>query len=386
MEGAKDLSITLVSDDGELLRKTAEAVVSEMANISGLSGVNSSANLKQPEIIIRPDFEKAAQLGVGVQEISDALNIATLGDAEVNLSKFNYGHRQVPILVRFSKKAENNISLIENIMLPIANGDSVPLLAVATIEYGSGPSIIERFDRHRKVLLEANLNGLALGEALNKVHALPSMKNLPASVTIEKVGEAEMMASLFKEFMQALLAGLIMVYLIQVLLYKNWIQPLVRMAALPLSIGGTFLILLFTGTEISMPVAIGILMLMGIADKNSILLVDCMLDLIKSGVPKNEAIIEACGIRSRPIIMTSLAMLAGMMPIALGLGLDTSFRAPMAIAVIGGLVSSTALSLIFVPVFFSYVRDFEAYMSVKWSRYKKSEGIESKVKLEGTKS
>lgn len=364
--GQKDVSITLVSDDGESLVKTAEIIASQMADLSGLSGVTTSANLKQPEIIIRPDFGKAAQLGVSVQEMSDVLNIATLGDSEINLSKFNYGSRQVPIFVRFSRKAHDNIALIENIMLPTAGGDSVPLSAVATIEYGSGPSTIERFDRHRKIALEANLNGLALGEALKQIYALPAMKNLPPQVKIENVGDAEMMMKLCKEFLQALAAGLLMVYFIQVLLYKNWIQPLVRMAALPLSIGGTFLLLLFTGTEISMPVAIGILMLMGIADKNSILLVDCMLDLIKQGVPKNEAIIQACAIRSRPIIMTSLAMLAGMMPIALGLGMDTAFRAPMAIAVIGGLTSSTALSLIFVPVFFSYVRDFEAYMSRKW--------------------
>lgn len=367
LDGRKDVSITLVSDNGGLLTKTAEAVEHEMAEIPGLTGVTTTSNLKQPEIIIRPDFEKAAQLGMSVQDISDALNIATLGDVESNLSTFNYGYRQVPIVVRFSKKARNNIALLENIMLPTPNGDSVPLLAVASIEYAKGPSTIERHNRHRKISLEANLNGLALGEALNKIYALPAMKNLPNGVKIENIGDAEMMSSLFKEFLQALGAGLLMVYVIQVLLYKNWIQPLARMTALPLSVGGTFLILLLTGTELSMPVIIGILMLMGIADKNSILLVDCMLDLIKKGMPKNQAIIQACQIRARPIIMTSLAMLAGMVPIALGLGLDTAFRAPMAIAVIGGLVSSTALSLIFVPVFFSYVRDFEAYIGRKWA-------------------
>lgn len=370
LDGRKDVSITLVSDDGDLLTKTAEAIEAQMTGIVGLTGVTTTASLKQPEIIIQPDFDKAAQLGIGVQQISDALNIATLGDVESNLSKFNYGYRQVPILVRFSKGARHDLSLIENIMLPTSNGDSIPLLAVATIKYSMGPSTIERHNRHRKIALEANLNGLALGEALNKIYALPAMKNLPHGVKIENIGDVEMMSSLFKEFLQALGAGLLMVYVIQVLLYKNWLQPLTRMAALPLSVGGVFLICLVTGTELSMPVIIGILMLMGIADKNSILLVDCMFDLIKQGMPKNEAITQACIIRARPIIMTSLAMLAGMLPIALGLGLDTAFRAPMAIAVIGGLVSSTALSLIFVPVFFSYVRDFENYTSRLFAKSK----------------
>lgn len=371
LDGRKDVSITLVSDNGELLTKTAETIQAQMGSIVGLTGINTTASLKQPEIIIEPDFAKAAQLGIGVQQISDALSIATLGDVESNLSKFNYGYRQVPILVRFSKGARHDLSLVENIMLPTNDGDSIPLLAVANIKYGMGPSTIERHNRHRRISLEANLNGLALGEALNKIYALPAMKNLPQGVKIENIGDAQMMSSLFTEFLQALGAGLLMVYVIQVLLYKNWLQPLTRMAALPLSIGGTFLICLITGTELSMPVIIGILMLMGIADKNSILLVDCMFDLIKQGMSKNDAIVQACIIRARPIIMTSLAMLAGMMPIAIGFGLDTAFRAPMAIAVIGGLVSSTALSLIFVPVFFSYVRDLEGYIGRLFSQSKK---------------
>jgi len=366
LDGEKDLSITLVSDNGPLLSHTAERIANAMSKIPGLHGVSTTENLKQPEIIIRPDFAKAAQLGINVQDISDALNIATLGDEESNLSNFNYGDRQVPIIVRFEKGKDNDIGLIENLMLPTQNGDSVPLLSVATIEYAMGPSSIERYNRQRRIAIEANLEDIALGEALKKIYALPELKKLPKGVQLKNIGNVEMMESLFNEFLQALMTGLLMVYVIQVLLYKNWLQPFTRMAALPLSVGGTFILCLVTGTELSMPVFIGILMLMGIADKNSILLVDCMFDFIKKGYTQQEAIVQACQVRARPIIMTSLAMLAGMLPIALGLGLDTAFRAPMAIAVIGGLVSSTALSLIFVPVFFSYVRDFENYISKWW--------------------
>lgn len=363
--GAKDVSITLVGEDGDTLIKAAEAAEREMRLIPQLSSVGTTASLRQPEIIITPDFAKAAQLGVSVQTISDAVNISTIGDIEANLAKFNYGNRQIPIRVRLPNKTEQNLSSIENINLPTIQGDSVPLSAIATISFSSGHTTIERYDRQRKIALEANLNGIALGEAVKMINALPSIENLPAGVKIQNSGDAEVMAELFAGFARAIGAGLLMVYAIQVLLYKDWIQPLTRMAALPLSIGGAFIMLLLTGTDLSMPALIGVLMLMGIADKNSILLVDYMLELMARGYSRREAILEACIVRARPIIMTSLAMLAGMMPIALGLGMDTAFRAPMAIAVIGGLISSTALSLIFVPILFSYVRDFEEWLIPK---------------------
>jgi len=339
-----------------------------MRSLSELSSLSSTAGLSQPEITITPDFAKAAQLGVSVQAISDAVNIGTIGDIETNLAKFNYGNRQIPIRVRLPQDANQSIDMLKNLKLPTASGGSVPLSAIATIAFGSGPTIIQRYDRQRQISLEANLNGDALGDALDRVEALPTLKNLPADVKMQNSGDAEIMEELFGGFMQAIGAGLLMVYAIQVLLYKDWIQPFTRMAALPLSIGGAFVFLLVTGTEFSMPAMIGILMLMGIADKNSILLVDYMLELMKQGRTRREAIVEACMVRARPIVMTSLAMLAGMLPIALQFGLDTAFRAPMAIAVMGGLISSTALSLIFVPVMFSYVRDFEDWLKPKLKR------------------
>lgn len=366
--GAKDVSVALMSDDGVALERAAQEVERQMRTLPELNSISSSASLRQPEIIITPDFAKAAQLGVSVQAISDAINIATIGDIETNLAKFNYGNRQIPIRVKLPKMSNQTLGIIENLKLPTNRASSVPLSAIANISFANGPTSIERYDRQRKISLEANLNGVALGEALAKVYALPAMKNLPHNVRVQNVGDAEVMGELFAGFMQAIGAGLLMVYAIQVVLYKDWIQPFTRMAALPLSIGGAFIMLLLTSTDLSMPAMIGVLMLMGIADKNSILLVDYMLELIHRGTPRHEAIIEACMVRARPIVMTSLAMLAGMMPIALGVGLDSSFRAPMAIAVIGGLMSSTALSLIFVPVLFSYVRDFEEWLIPKLKR------------------
>ncbi len=365
--GAKDISLALVSDDGALLEATASAIEKEMRGIAQLTSVGTTAGLKRPEIVIIPDFAKTAQLGITPQGISDAVTIATIGDIEANLAKFNYGNRQIPIRVRLPA-GEQKFSAITNLKLTTASGKSVPLTAVASVGYGSGSTTIERYDRQRKIALEANLNGIALGMALEQIYALPTMKNLPAGVRVQNSGDAEMMAELFAGFALAIGAGLLLVYAIQVLLYKDWIQPFTRMAALPLSIGGAFILMLATGTELSLPALIGVLMLMGIADKNSILLVDYMLERIHQGMARREAIIEACMIRARPIVMTSLAMTAGMLPIAAGLSLDSAFRAPMAIAVIGGLISSTALSLIFVPVMFSYVRDFEEWLLPKLRR------------------
>ncbi|MCG8317162.1 MAG: efflux RND transporter permease subunit [Pseudomonadales bacterium] len=365
--GEKDISITLVGENGAALETAATAIEREMRKMPELLSVSSSASLVQPEIIITPDFAKASALGVSVQSISDAINVGTIGDIEANLAKFNYGNRQIPIRVRLPNDKQT-IGTIENLQLPTTNGKSVPLSAIAMITYGSGPTTIDRYDRQRKIAVEANLNGGALGDALEKINALPIMNNLPDGVRVQNSGDAEFMQELFGGFFRAIGAGLLLVYAIQVLLYKDWIQPFTRMAALPLAIGGTFILMLLTGTELSLPAMIGILMLMGIADKNSILLVDCMLERIHQGMPRRQAIIEACEIRARPILMTSFAMIAGMLPIALGFSLDSAVRGPMAIAVIGGLFSSTALSLIFVPTMFSYIRDFEEWSLPKLKR------------------
>ena len=360
--GAKDVSIVLVSENSAALEKASIQLERDMKAMAGLQSVLSSESQQEPEIVVTPDYEKVSRYGITVEEVSDAVRIATIGDNDVNLAKFNYGDHQVPIRVRLPESDLPDIHVIENLKIPTVNNRAVPLKAVASVVYGSGPTSIERYDRQRKIAVEANLNGMALGTAVKRIFALPVITHLPPDVQVQNTGDAEVMAELFSGFLIAIGAGLLMVYAIQVLLYKDWLQPLTRMTALPLSVGGAFLFLLLTHTELNLPAVIGILMLMGIADKNAILLVDYMLELIARGMPRREAIIEACLTRARPIIMTTFAMLASMLPIALGLSSDASFRAPMAIAVIGGLISSTALSLIFVPVLFSYVRDFDDWL------------------------
>jgi len=359
--GQKDISIALVSEDTEALTRSVEAVEREMRSLPDLSSVGTSAGQKQPEITVAVDSAKAAQLGITAQQIGDAVNASTLGDSNARLAKFNDRNHQIPIRVRLPPVVRD-LGALENLKLRTPAGTSVPLSAVASLRFGTGPTTIERYDRQRRITLEANLNGIALGTAIEQIYALPSMRSLPKTVQVLNTQDAEFMAELMASFLKALGAGLLMVYSIQVVLYKDWLQPLTRMAALPLSVGGAFALLFLTHSEFGLPAMIGIIMLMGISDKNSILLVDYILERMHEGVSRDEAILLACRVRARPIVMTSFAMTAGMVPTTLGLGLDTAFRAPMGLSVIGGLVSSTLLSLVFMPVLFSYVRDFEEWI------------------------
>jgi HAE1 family hydrophobic/amphiphilic exporter-1 len=362
MAGDKDISIALVSEDAESLTRSAEAIEREMRGIAGLASVGTNARQKQPEITVTVDSVKAARLGITAQQVGDAVNVSTVGDNDARLAQFNDRSRQIPIRVRLPAVGQD-LGVLENLKLATPAGTSVPLSSVATIRFGMGPTTIERYDRQRRINVEANLNGIALGTALEQINALPSMRALPKTVHVMNTADAEFMAELMVSFLKALGGGLLLVYAIQVILYKDWLQPLTRMAALPLSIGGAFAMLFVTHSEFGLPAMIGIIMLMGIADKNSILLVDYIQERMREGMPRNEAILLACRVRARPIVMTSFAMSAGMLPTALSLGLDPAFRAPMALAVIGGLISSTALSLVFMPVLFSTVRDFEEWIA-----------------------
>jgi multidrug efflux pump subunit AcrB len=365
IEGAKPISFALVGDNTDALYDAAKNVQRAMRQLSTISDVTSSIDQRQPEIIVRPKYAQAAQLGITTQQISEAILVATTGDVDAYLAKFNQGVRQIPIRVRIAKHSYPQTDVLSNLTVYSFDGQPVSLSAVADFTIGSGPNSIERYARQRMVTLDANLNDSALGDAIYDIMSLPIINDLPEGIRLHQFGESEMMDEMNRGFMFAIVAGLMMVYFVQVLLYKDWIQPFTRMMALPLSIGGAFLLLLLTGTELNMSAIIGMLMLMAIVDKNSILLVDYMLERVHHGTPKNKAIVEGCMVRARPIIMTSLAMLASMVPIVLGFAEQSAFRAPMAIAVIGGLLSSTALSLIFVPVFFSYVCDFERWFFPK---------------------
>ncbi|MDZ7855471.1 efflux RND transporter permease subunit [Sphaerotilus sp.] len=349
--------LVLASENGAALSDHAKVVERELRSIPGIGNVVSTSSLVRPELIVRPDADRAADLGVTTAAIADTLRVATSGDYDQSLAKLNLSQRQVPIVVRLPAEARADLELLGRLPVPGARGP-VPLSSVATLEMASGPAQIDRYDRQRNINFEIELNGVPLGEVERLAQALPSLQQLPPGVMQTTVGDAEAMAELFQSFSLAMLTGVLCIYIVLVLLFKDFIQPVTILAALVLSIPGAFLALFVTHTALSMPSMIGLIMLMGIATKNSILLVDyVVLARRDHGLSRWDAVLDACHKRARPIIMTTIAMGAGMMPIALGLGVDPSFRAPMAIVVIGGLITSTFLSLLVIPVVFTYVDD-----------------------------
>ena len=352
------MQLVLRSEDAIALNAAAQRVERELRTLKGIGNVSSSASLVRPEIIVRPDFAKAADLGVTALAIGETVRVATAGDYDTALTKLNFSERQVPIRVKLPDAVRADLAAIGRLTVPGKNGP-VMLANVADITMESGPAQIDRLNRSRNVTLEVELSGRSLGEVNAEARALPSMASLPASVKIAELGDAQEMAALFASFGVAMLIGVLCIYGVLVLLFKDFMQPVTILAALPLSIGGAFVALLLTGRALSMPSMIGLIMLMGIVTKNSILLVDYAILARQEGMNRFDALVDACHKRSRPIIMTTIAMGAGMMPLALGWGADPSFRSPMAIAVIGGLITSTLLSLLVVPAVFTYIDDLE---------------------------
>ncbi|MBP7203509.1 MAG: efflux RND transporter permease subunit [Propionivibrio sp.] len=353
--------LALTGDDGRVLNEHAQKVVRELRTLPGIGAVTSSSSLVRPEIIVRPDFARAADLGVSSAAIADTLRIALSGDYDQGLAKLNLSQRQIPMVVKLSDDARQDFELLSRLTVPGAHGP-VMLANVASIELGSGPAVIDRYDRVRNVNLEVELNGQPLGDVEAKTMALPSMKQLPPGVGVKAVGDAEAMGELFEGFSLAMATGVLCIYIVLVLLFKDFVQPVTILAALVLSVPGAILALFITRTALSMPAMIGLIMLMGVATKNSILLVEYAIMARRDrGMTRLEALLDACRKRARPIVMTTVAMGAGMFPIAIGMGNDPSFRAPMAIVVIGGLITSTFLSLLVIPVLFTLVdnlRDF----------------------------
>jgi multidrug efflux pump subunit AcrB len=350
----RDITITLGGSDPVQLIKTANKLVEEMKAMPELVAPRTNADLQRPEIIIKPRTQLAAEMGVTTQALSQAIRIATLGEIDQNSAKFSLADRQIPIRVQLGQQARQSLSTIENLPVPTSAGGSVPLKVVADIKFGSGPVIVQRTNQIRRITVGADLApGLVSGDATPKIDALPTMKNLPVGVTKLTLGEAKWQGELFVSFLIAVITGILLVFATLVLLYKRVVPPFVNMGSLLLAPLGGAIAIRLVGYPISMPVLIGMLLLLGIVAKNSILLVDFALEEMDKGVPIHEAIMDAGHKRAQPIVMTTVAMVAGMVPVALALSGDGSFRAPMGVTVIGGLIVSTVLTLLIVPASFS---------------------------------
>jgi multidrug efflux pump subunit AcrB len=364
----RDISIMLSGSDPVLLEKTAATLVEQMKGLNTVVAPRVAADLQRPELIIKPRADLAAQLGVTTASLSQTIRIATQGEITQNTAKFSLSDRQIPIRVMLPESSRRDISTIANLPVQTATGGSVPLSRVAEISFGAGPTTIQRYKQSRRVFVGADLaTGIVKSQADNQIKELPIMKNLPTGVSNAPVGSDEWQQEMVQNFAVALVAGTLLVFAVLVLLYKRFMSPLVNMGSLLLAPLGGLIAIWIVGQPISLPVFIGILMLFGIVAKNSILLVDFALEEMHRGVPKFQAIMEAGHKRAQPIVMTTVAMTAGMIPTALSLGGDGAWRAPMGTVVMGGLILSTALTLLIVPAGFSLADGVEKKMG-PWLR------------------
>ena len=372
----RDITIHLGGSDPIALTEQANKLVEQMATLPQLRAPRVSGDLLRPEIVIKPRLELAASLGVTTAALSQTIRIATLGDIDQNTAKFSLNDRQIPIRTMLGEESRRSIATIENLPVPTANGGSVPLKVVADIGFGAGPTAIQRTNQIRRISVGADLApGLVSGDAMPSIEALPVLKNLPVGITKLELGDTKWQAELILNFVLAVLAGVLLVFAVLVLLYKRLMPPLVNMGSLLLAPLGGVIALKLTGNPFSMPVYIGILMLLGIVAKNSILLVDFALEEMRKGVSLVDAVVDAGHKRAQPIVMTTVAMVAGMVPVSLSLGSDGSFRAPMGITVIGGLLLSTVLTLVIVPAAFTLAVGFENRVG-PWLKRKLTNGGE----------
>ena len=357
--GLRAISLVVTGPDIGIVSNVASELANQMKRIPSISNVISETSLDRPELRIQPRADLAARLGVSTESLSETIRVATIGDVGPALAKFNTGDRQVPIRVQLEDSARADLNILEQLRVPLGGGrGGVPLSVVADVKLDQGPTSINRYDRERQATVAADLVGTAaLGDALKQIYDLPVMKSLPKNVHVNQSGDAESLNELSAGFATAISAGLMMVYAVLVLLFGTFLQPITILFSLPLSIGGAILALLLTGKQLTTPVWIGILMLMGIVTKNAIMLVEFAIESIRAGMTREDAIIDAGMKRARPIVMTTIAMAAGMIPSALAFGAGGEFRSPMALAVIGGLIFSTVLSLIFVPAMFLMMDD-----------------------------
>jgi multidrug efflux pump subunit AcrB len=356
---AFDILSTDEDDLDEAVRKIEEALREEPMFLSP----STEAALPRPEIQITPKSEEAARLGVTVQQIATVVRVATIGDVSAALGKLSIDNRLVPIRVRLNEASRDNLARISALKVMTSAGP-VPLSAVATVEVAEGPSVVKRLNRQRVATLGADIApGYVLDQATARFNEILPTLGLPATVKVTPSGDAEIQAELLGSFVGAMVLGVLLMMFVLILLFHSVLQPITIIFSLLLSVGGVAAALIITQNPLSMPVLIGILMLMGIVAKNAILLIDFAIEMRARGMKRVEAVVEAGHKRAQPIVMTSIAMSAGMLPSALGVGEGGAFRAPMAIAVMGGIIVSTVLSLVVVPSMYLAMDDLSRFFS-----------------------
>lgn len=348
--GGRDLTFSVLGGDGQAVQAAADRILRDMAEDDSFVSPASDNTAMRPELRVMLLSDKAATLGVSAASVASTMRASTIGEVDSRLAKFVEGSRQIPIRVVLDREARGRLPILETLNVSAIDGKQVPLSAIAEIGFDETVAAIDRYDRQRRIEIGANMAaGLTSGQGLDRLWQLESVRNLADGLRIQATGDSDTEGEVFASFVVAMGAGIMLVLIVLILLFKSVLFPWTILASLPLSIGGVAAALLLTGYAISLPVVIGILMLMGIVTKNAIMLVDFAIEREAHGLSRGDAMVEACLERVRPIVMTTLAMTGGMLPSAFGVGDGGEFRAPMAVAVIGGLLVSTVLSLVVIP-------------------------------------
>jgi len=369
-----DITVQFIGADVAAVNLAAERLADRMEQMPNLIDVRSTSSLRRPEIQVRPRAEDLARLGVSSAALSQAVRIATTGDVEQNLPRFDLADRQIPIRVSIRPDQRADLDTIRALPVQSNTGAPVRLDAVADVTFALGEAAIERRDRQRAVSVGANVvPGIEPGEALAEVMALPEAREPPPGAALVTAGQSEDTQEMFNNFATAMLWGILLIYAVLVLLFRDFFQPVTILMALPLSIGGAFLGLVVSNQPLSMFALIGLLMLMGLVTKNSILLVDFAEEKMHAGMDRYDALMDAGMKRARPIVMTTFAMSGGMIPAALGWSVDGTLRQGMGAAVIGGLMLSTLLSLVFVPAMFVLIDKLENWTRGLFRRWSPSQ-------------
>lgn len=348
--------------DLSAIQTYASQIAAEFGKIPGVVDVDTSLEMGKPELKVFIDRDKAADLGVDVSTIAEAINILMSGETEVTKYKDDSRGKRYDLRVRLAPEERQNPGDLGRIYVRARDGRLVELHNLVRIQEGGGPSVVNRADRQRAITLFANLEGIPLGEAIQKLDGIAG-KILPPDYLPKYRGQASTMAESFGYLMFALVLGIVMAYMVLAAQFESFIHPFTVLLAMPLSFIGAFGALILTGKTISIISFIGLILLMGLVKKNAILLVDYTNVLRARGVPRREAILRAGPVRLRPILMTTFAMIFGMVPVAFGVGEGSETRSPMGIAVIGGLFTSLFLTLVVVPAAYDLFDDLQAFLT-----------------------
>ena len=348
----------------EELNGYSKQIVSEFSKLSGIVDVDTSLEAGKSEVKVYIDRNKAADLGVDIATVAETINFLIGGEVDITRFKDEARGRRYDVKMRLNPENRKDPDDIGRLFVRSKDGRMIELSNIVEIKEGGGPSVINRVDRQRAITLFANLEGKPLGQAKEELDNI-AVKILPPDYTGSHKGMADMMGESFGYLMFALILGVILAYMVLASQFESFIHPITVLLSMPFSFIGAFAALLITGMTLNIFSFIGLILLMGLVKKNAILLVDYTNTLRAKGMERKEAILTAGPVRLRPILMTTFAMVFGMMPIALGIGEGSETRAPMAIATIGGLLTSLFLTLVVIPVVYDVFDDL-------WGRLKRT--------------